>query len=62
MDRISIKLIEDRITVAGILIKNGYTVRQGNERIKGSKSYDYFIEYEMQDVKAGEKAKNENQG
>ena len=62
MDRISIKLIEDRIAVAGILIKNGYTVRQGSEKIKGSKSYDYFIEYEMQYAKAGEKVKNEDQG
>ena len=61
MDRISIKLIEDRITVAGILIKNGYTVRQGSEKIKGSKSYDYFIEYELQDAKAGEKVKNEDE-
>lgn len=61
MDRISIKLVEDRITVAGILIKNGYTVRQGSERVKGSKSYDYFLEYELQDPKAGEKVKNEDQ-
>lgn len=62
MDRISIKLIEDRIAVAGILIKNGYTVRQRSEKIKNSKTYDYFLEYEMQEAKAGEKVKNEDQG
>ena len=55
MDRISIKLVEDRITVAGILVKNGYTVRQGSEPIKGKRSYDYYIEYELTDPKAGEK-------
>ena len=55
MDRISIKLVEDRITVAGILVKNGYTVRQGSEPIKGKRSYDYYIEYELIDPKAGEK-------
>lgn len=55
MERISIKLVEDRITVAGILIKNGYTVRQGSEPIKGKKSYDYFLEFELSDPKAGEK-------
>ena len=62
MDRISIKLVEDRITVAGILIKNGYTVRQGSEQIKGKKSYDYYLEFELSDPKAGEKVKNEDQG
>ena len=55
MDRISIKLVEDRITVAGILVKNGYAVRQGSEPIKGKRSYDYYIEYELTDPKAGEK-------
>lgn len=55
-NRISIKLVEDRITVAGILIKNGYTVRQGSEQIKGKKSYDYFLEFEMSnDPKVGER-------
>ena len=35
---------EDRIEVAGILIKNGYTVSQGKEkRTPTGKTYDYFL-------------------
>ena len=38
---------EDRITVAAILVKNGYTVRQFKERkTPKSKSYSYYIEAE----------------
>ena len=32
--------------MAAILVKNKYTVRQGSEKREGSKSYDYFLEYE----------------
>lgn len=35
---------EDRLNVAAILIKNGYTVRQGKEkRTESGKSLDYFL-------------------
>ena len=35
---------EDRLTVAAILIKNGYTVAQGKkQRIPTGKSLDYYL-------------------
>ena len=46
MDRIHIGLEADRLTVASILVKNKYTVRQGSQRRSGSRSYDYYLEYE----------------
>ena len=46
MDRIYIGLEADRLTIASILVKNKYTVRQGSQRRGTSKSYDYFLEYE----------------
>ena len=46
MDRVYIGLEADRLTVAAVLVKNKYTVRQGSEKRAGSKSYDYFLEYE----------------
>lgn len=35
------------MAVAAILVKNKYTVRQGSERRGTSRSYDYFLEYEL---------------
>ena len=46
MDRIYIGLEADRLTVAAILVKNKYTVRQGIQLRTGSRSYDYYLEYE----------------
>lgn len=46
MDRVIIALEADRLAVASILVKNKYTVRQGSELRSGSKSYDYFLEFE----------------
>lgn len=46
MDRIYIGLEADRLAVASILVKNKYTVRQGSQRRAGSRSYDYYLEYE----------------
>lgn len=46
MERLYIALEADRLTVAAILVKNKYTVRQGSERRGNSKSYDYFLECE----------------
>ena len=38
---------EDRMTVAAILVKNGYRVNQGKERkTPNGKAYVYFIEAE----------------
>ena len=50
--RIEIAREDDRLTVAAILVKNGYTVRQGKER-KATRSsvYTYYVEAE----KPGEK-------
>ncbi len=51
---------DDRITVAGILIKNGYTVRQIRVgRGKGNRLYDYFIECDQQDKIPSNGGKNE---
>lgn len=47
MDRIYISTEADRLTVAAILVKNKYTVRQGSQRRPGTKSYDYFLECEL---------------
>jgi len=46
MDKIFIMNEADRLTVAAILVKNKYTVRQGSQRRQGAKSYDYFLEFE----------------
>lgn len=46
MDKIVIASLEDRLTVAAILIKSGYTVRQGKQLLAGKKSYEYYVEYE----------------
>jgi len=40
---IKIRSVSDRVTVAGILVKNGYMVSQFKEKKEGSKSYDYGI-------------------
>lgn len=54
MAKIKIYKEEDRLAVAAILIKNGYTVRQGREKRGNTKSYDYFVEYHEPKVKEGE--------
>ena len=46
MDKIFISSEADRLTVAAILVKNKYTVRQGSQRRSGGKSYDHFLEFE----------------
>lgn len=35
----------DRLAVAQVLVKNGYTIRQTRERAEGKRSYLYFLEY-----------------
>ena len=46
MNKLFITSEADRLTVAAILVKSKYTVRQGSEKREGSKSYDYFLEFE----------------
>ena len=48
MDKVIIASVEDRLTVAAILVKNDYTVRQGKLR-PGKKSYEYYLEYTLND-------------
>lgn len=48
MAKIEIFKEDDRLTVAAILIKNGYTVRQTREREEGKRSYLYYLEYSKQ--------------
>lgn len=43
LDKLLIKLEADRLAVAAILVKNGYTIRQGKENRPSGKSCDYFI-------------------
>ena len=45
---IRIKNEADRVTVATILYKNGYTVRP--ERVKRNSSYEYYVEYTTQSM------------
>ena len=42
--KLYIDKLEERIEVAGILIKNGYTVSQGKEKkTPTGKTYEYFL-------------------
>ena len=36
---------EDRITLAGLLIKAGYVAKTGSEAIDGKKQKTYYVEY-----------------
>lgn len=49
MDKVIIASVEDRLTVAAILVKNGYTVRQGKQLRPGKKSHEYYLEYAPND-------------
>lgn len=44
--KIEIQKEEDRLTVAEILIKNGYTVKQGKEKQGKSNMYTHYLEVE----------------
>ena len=61
MDRAYIGLEADRLTVAAILVKNKYTVRQGSGKREGSKSYDYFLEFER-NPDSGRRAVKKDEG
>ena len=50
MVKVSIFKEDDRLSVAAILVRNGYTVRQGSAQIAGKKSYDYFLEFDKGDL------------
>lgn len=54
MSKIEIFQEQDRLTVAAILVKNGYTVRQLRERVEGKRSYLYYLEYSKPKKSAGE--------
>lgn len=45
MNKLFITSEADRLTVAAILVKSKYTVRQGSQRRAGSRN-DYYLEYE----------------
>lgn len=49
MDKVIIASVEDRLTVAAILVKNDYTVRQGKQLRPGKKSSEYYLEYAPND-------------
>lgn len=59
MSKIEIFQEQDRLTVAAILVKNGYTVRQLRDRKEGKRSYLYFLEYNKPKRTAGEEDDNE---
>lgn len=54
MSKIEIFHEADRLAVAQVLIKNGYTVRQTRERAEGKKSYLYYLEYSKPKTKTEE--------
>lgn len=45
MSKMKINRLEDRLTIAKILVDNGYTVRQAREKRGKSNAFDYLIEY-----------------
>ena len=59
MSKIEIFTEQDRLTVASILVKNGYTVRQLRERVEGKRSYLYYLEYSKPKKSAGEEDEKE---
>lgn len=59
MSKIEIFTEQDRLTVASILVKNGYTVRQLRERVEGKRSYLYYLEYSKPKKSAGEEGERE---
>ena len=44
---------EDREAIATILFRNGYTVHPVRYRPEGSKTYQYFVKYEMNGTDKG---------
>ncbi len=46
MSKLEIFNEADRLAVAQILVKNGYTVRQSRQRVEGKRSYIYLLEYQ----------------
>lgn len=54
MNKLEIFNEADRLAVASILVKNGYTVRQSRERVEGKKSYIQLLEYQKNKKKDGE--------
>ena len=41
--KIQVYNLEDRLEIAKILFKNGYTVSQGSEAVPGKKSNVYYV-------------------
>lgn len=54
MSKLEIFKEEDRLSVAAVLVKNGYRVRQMRERVDGKRSYLYFLEYDKPKKPTGE--------
>lgn len=54
MGKLEIFKEEDRLSVAAVLVKNGYRVRQTRERVDGKRSYLYFLEYDKPKKPTGE--------
>lgn len=44
--KLDIQKEEDRLTVAAILVKNGYTVKQGKEKRGNGNLYTHFLDVE----------------
>lgn len=47
--KIQIYNVEDRLEVAKILVKNGYTVSQGSEITPGKKTSTYFVKAKLEE-------------
>lgn len=48
---IECKSADDRATLAGILVRNGYEVRLGKRLANGKKTYEYGVEYKVSGYK-----------
>jgi len=58
MPKIEIFTEADRLAVAAILVKNGYTVRQTKGKVEGKRSYLYYLEYSKPRGSSGEGVKD----
>lgn len=50
--RLKIFNVEDRLTVAQILVKNGYTVSQGKRQKSTGRSVEYYLKAREEDGNA----------
>lgn len=50
VQKVRISRKDDRLTVASVLVENGYQVWLGKEKREGTRGYDYCIYFTEQDA------------